>query len=104
MDFNTYQENARLFANYHKELGPYSVILDMINNIGILGGKLYTVLEQSNGTFTPDDKARVSISLGDIMNNIANIAADLGLTLDNIVSLNLRKMELSKSKEQEQTN
>jgi len=98
MDFNTYQENIRLYANYHKELGPFSVILDLINNVGRLGDKLHIILEENEGTFTPEDKAKISISLGDIINNISNISSDLGLKLNDIIALNLKKLEMIQQK------
>ena len=94
MEFNVYQENARQFANYHKELGPFSVILDLISNVGILGNKLYMALENNEGGFSDEEKAKVAISLGDIINNISNIASDLNINMDEIIALNLRKLTL----------
>ena len=73
-DFNTYQDNIRQFAIYHKELGPFSVIMDLMNNVGILSNKLYNVLADislfmdkikvKNFTFTFD---------GTNINNLENI-------------------------------
>ena len=97
-DFNTYQDNIRQFAIYHKELGPFSVIMDLMNNVGILSNKLYNVLEDKEGTFTHDEKIRIAISLGDIINNIANMASDLGITFDEVIALNLKKQELGNKK------
>lgn len=97
-DFNTYQANIRQFAVYHKELGPFSVIMDLTSNVGILSNKLYNVLEDKEGTFTREEKIRIAISLGDIVNNVANMASDLDITFDEVISLNLKKHELGNKK------
>ena len=99
MEFNVYQENARQFANYNKELGPFSVILNLVSNVGTLSNKLYYSLESSDGRFTTEEKLKVAISLGDIINDISNIAADLEINLDEIIALNLKKLEISKEQE-----
>ena len=99
MDFNTYQENARQFANYHKELGPFSVILSLVSNVGALSNKLYTALEGHDGGFSDEEKLKVAISLGDIIYDISNISADFQINLDEIIAINLRKLEMIKDKE-----
>ena len=101
MEFNTYQDNIRQFATYHKELGPFSVIMDLTGNVGTLSNKLYNVLENNDGSFSREEKIRIAISLGDIINNIANMAADLGITLDEVIALNMKKHEMgNKNNEQ----
>ena len=99
MDFNTYQENARQFANYHKELGPFSVILSLVSNVGTLSNKLYYALEGNDGGFSDEEKLKVAISLGDIIYDISNIAADLQINLGEIIALNLKKLEMIKEQE-----
>ena len=99
MDFNEYQDNAKVYARYHKELGPFSVILDMQSNMGKISGKLFNILENNQGTFNDEERARLAISLGDLMFNIANIADDLGITFEEILSLNLKKLELIRENE-----
>jgi len=47
-----------------------------------------------NGVFSDEEKAKVAISLGDILNNITNMASDLNISLDEIIALNLKKIEL----------
>ena len=94
MDFNTYQENARQYANYHKELGPFSVILSLVGNVGSLSNKLYAALEGHDGGFSDEEKLKVAISLGDIIYDISNIAADFQINLDEIIAINLRKLQM----------
>ncbi len=95
MDFNEYQDNIRPYIDYHSELGPFQVILDLTSNVGILSNKLYKVLNNGeNGRFSDEEKAKVAISLGDILNNISNMASDLNISLEEIIALNLKKIEL----------
>ena len=53
--------------------------------------KLNKVLTTDHGSFSREDKFKVAISLGDVLNNISNIATDLGLTMNDIISINLTK-------------
>ena len=99
MEFNVYQENARQFANYHKEVGPFSVILSLVSNVGNLSNKLYYALEGNEGGFSDEEKLKVAISLGDIVYDISNIAADLQINFDEIIALNLKKLEMAKEQE-----
>ena len=95
MNFSEYQDNIRPYIDYPLELGPFQIILDLTNNVGILSNKLYNVLNNGeNGVFSDEEKAKVAISLGDILNNITNMASDLNISLDEIIALNLKKIEL----------
>lgn len=95
MNINDYQDTISQFIDYHKELGPFQLILRLSNNVGILSGKLYDILNDKNGEFTDEEKIKIAISLGDIINDVANIANDLNITLDEVLALNLKKIELS---------
>ena len=102
MDLNTYQQNVYQLSEYHKELGPFSMILKMIGDIGVLGTKLHTVLEENKGAFTDEEKAKVSITLGDMLTDISNIAMDLNIPMSEVMALNLKKLELIKQRREKQ--
>lgn len=91
MEINEYQTQIRNFVEYPVEIGPFTVILDLQKNVGTLSDKLNKVLVSDHGSFSREDKFKVAISLGDVLNNISNIATDLGLTMNDIVSINLTK-------------
>ena len=91
MEINDYQLQIRNFATYPVDIGPFTVILELQNNVGNLSQKLNKVLVNDHGTFSNEDKFKVAISLGDILNNISNIATDLNLTMNDIISINLTK-------------
>ena len=44
MDINDYQKTIREYIDYPLELGPFSVILDLQNNVGALSNKLNDAL------------------------------------------------------------
>lgn len=95
MNITDYQDNISQFVDYHKELGPFQIILRLTNNVGILNSKLYNILNNTNGEFTDEEKLKIAISLGDIINDVAHMATDLNITLDEVLALNIKKIELS---------
>ena len=44
MDINEYQAKIRDYVNYPLEVGPYSTILSLMQNLGVLSSKLNDVL------------------------------------------------------------
>ena len=102
MNINEYQDNVSQFADYHKELGPFQLILRLSNNVGILSDKLYNILQDKHGEFTDEEKIKIAISLGDIINDVANMASDLNITLEEILAINTKKIELSIRNKNEQ--
>ena len=103
MDINDYQKTIREYVDYPLELGPFSVILDLQNNVGTLSNKLNDVLVKDHGNFTKVAKTKAAISLGDILNNICNIAYDLGFEMNDIIGMNITKhnMEVEKKLKEE---
>jgi uncharacterized protein with PhoU and TrkA domain len=107
MDINDYQKTIREYIDYPLELGPFSVILDLQNNVGALSNKLNDALVKDHGNFTKVTKTKAIISLGDILNNICNIAYDLGFDMNDVIGMNITKhnMEVEKTlKANEQKN
>lgn len=96
MEINEYQTQIRNFIEYPIEVGPFTVILELQKNIGNLSEKLNKVLINDHGSFSQEDKIKVAISLGDILNNISNIATDLSLTMNDVISINMTKLSKSK--------
>lgn len=99
MEVNDYQKQIRDYINYPVELGPFSVILSLQNNVGNLSLKLNDALTKDHGSFTKETKTKAAISLGDILFDLSNIAYDLGLSLNEIISLNLMKHRMNIEKQ-----
>lgn len=91
MEINEYQNKIRDWIDYPAELGPFSVILSLQNNVGNLANKLNNALINDHGNFTKENRMKTAISLGDILFDISNIATDLGYSMNDIISLNLMK-------------
>ena len=98
MEINDYQKTIREYLDYPVELGPFSVILDLQNNVGILANKLNDALINDHGSFTKVTKTKAIISLGDILNNICNIAYD-------VIGMNITKhnMEVEKKRKENES-
>ena len=98
MDINDYQKTIREYIDYPLELGPFSVILDLQNNVGALSNKLNDALVKDHGNFTKVTKTKAVISLGDILNNICNIAYDLGFDMNDVIGMNITKHNMGVEK------
>ncbi len=107
MEINDYQKQIRDYIDYPVELGPFTLILDLQSEVGKLSEKLNEALVKDHGSFTKITKTKAAISLGDILNNVCNIAYDLGFSMNDIIGMNITKhnMEVEKKiKEQEAEN
>lgn len=101
MEVNEYQTTIRNYVDYPQELGPFSVILSMQNNVGSLANKLNDALINDHGNFSKENRMKTAISLGDILFDLTNMATDLGYTMNDIISLNLMKHRMASEKEKE---
>ena len=61
MEINDYQKTIREYLDYPVEIGPFSVILDLQNNVGILANKLNDALIKDHGNFTKVTKTKAII-------------------------------------------
>ncbi len=103
MEINDYQKTIREYIDYPIELGPFSVILDLQNNVGSLANKLNDALIKDHGSFTKITKTKAAISIGDILNNICNIAYDLGFDMNDIIGMNITKHNIEIEKKYKET-
>ena len=101
MEINEYQNQIRDYIDYPKELGPFSVILSLQNNVGNLSNKLNDALINDHGNFSKENRMKTAISLGDILFDITNMATDLGYSMNDIISLNIMKHQMSNEKKKE---
>lgn len=99
MEINDYQTQIRDYIDYPLELGPYSIILSLQNNVGVLSDKLNVALKNDHGALTKEARMKCAISIGDILFDLTNITSELGYTMDDILSINLTKHRMGKEKE-----
>lgn len=91
MDINEYQAKIRDYVNYPLEVGPYSTILSLMQNLGVLSSKLNDVLINDQGNFDKKKAVNVIITLGDILFDISNMTTDLGYSMSDVMAINLMK-------------
>lgn len=97
MKFDEYQEKAKSTAIYKLEAGqvPVYPFFGLAEEAGEVLGKMAKYTRDG----WPVEKLREEVrkELGDVLWNVANIAADLGLSLEDVARCNLDKLAARKS-------
>jgi NTP pyrophosphatase (non-canonical NTP hydrolase) len=93
MDFTDYQSKARATARYpvigHNVIYP---TLGLVNEAGEVAGKIKKIFRDKDGIIAEADKEALKAELGDVLWYIAQIATELGLSLDDIAEYNIVKL------------
>ena len=92
MEFDDYQRAARrtaIYADQHRVVYP---ALGLASEAGEVAGKIKKVLRDQGGDFARTPLAALKDELGDVLWYVAVLAADLGLSLDEIAAHNLDKL------------
>ena len=93
MRFDDYQKAARrtaIYADRHRVVYP---ALGLASEAGEVAGKIKKVLRDQDGDFDRAPLAAIRDELGDVLWYVAVLAADLGLSLEEIAADNLAKLE-----------
>lgn len=98
MDAFEFQTQIRNFADYPVDLGPFYTVLGLQEEVGKLSEKLRTSLKDNNGTFSDRDLQRLQISMGDILYYIVRMCIDMGIELNDVLDICLKKQNLLKQK------
>ena len=93
MDFNTYQQRSRTTALY-PEVGrnPIYPTLGLCGESGEVADKVKKVIRDRQGHFDPDTRDAIELELGDVLWYVAQLASELGLSLEGIAEANLAKL------------
>jgi NTP pyrophosphatase (non-canonical NTP hydrolase) len=92
MQFDDYQRAARrtaIYADRHRVIYP---ALGLASEAGEVAGKIKKVLRDQGDDFAGAPVEALKDELGDVLWYIAVLAADLGLSLDDIAVHNLDKL------------
>lgn len=93
MEFADYQEKARGTAAYpvigHGVIYP---TLGLTNEAGEVSGKIKKIFRDKEGEIGNDDRAALAAELGDVLWYLAQVATELGLSLDEIATNNIAKL------------
>ncbi len=101
MNFNEYQSEARKTAVY-PNIGNnfYYPTLGLAGESGEVVGKISKIMRDDNGTVTDESKLKLEKELGDVLWYVAQLATELNLSLDEIATNNIRKLQSRKERNQ----
>ena len=99
MDFNTYQKNARLTAQY-PNLGSNYIYptLGLVGEAGEVAEKVKKVIRDKKGVFDDESKKGLKKELGDVLWYLSNLCTEFNFSLDDIALQNLEKLKLRAAK------
>ena len=93
MDFNEYQKKARSTAIYKAEHMIIYPALKLAGEAGEVAEKVGKVLRDNDGNFANTETIEsIEKELGDVLWYVANLSMDLGITLDEVAELNIKKL------------
>ena len=95
MDFNTYQKEARLTAQY-PNLGSNNIYptLGLVGEAGEVAEKVKKVIRDKKGIFDEESKRGIKKELGDVLWYLSNLCDEFDFNLDEVAMLNLEKLKL----------
>ncbi|MBQ9636367.1 MAG: nucleoside triphosphate pyrophosphohydrolase family protein [Prevotella sp.] len=101
MTLNEYQQAARQTAIYPDDLRVVYPVIGLAGETGEVAEKVKKTLRDSQRNFTADDvRNALAKELGDVLWYLAATAGDLGLTLDEIATINLDKLHSRQARNQ----
>jgi len=93
MDFAEYQKRARQTAAYpvigHGVIYP---TLGLANEAGEVSGKIKKIFRDKDGVIAAADRTALAAELGDVLWYLAQVATELGLSLEEIAAHNIEKL------------
>lgn len=92
MNFDEYQQAARATAIYPQEMKVVYPVIGLAGETGEVAEKVKKTIRDNGGQFDDERRDAIVKELGDVLWYIANIAADLGVNLDDVAQCNLDKL------------
>ena len=93
MDLNTYQQRARLTAQYpSRGENPIYPALGLCGEAGEVADKVKKVLRDHGGEFNAERREAIALELGDVLWYVSQLAAELGCSLESVAQANLDKL------------
>ena len=93
MTLNDYQEKALETAIYPKEFKIIYPSLGLSGEAGECADKVKKVIRDCSAEFTDEKKSEIAKEIGDVLWYCANLANDIGYTLDTIAEMNYAKLK-----------
>jgi len=99
MNLNEYQERAKTTAVYTSfEQRLICTVLGLGGEAGEVSEKFKKIYRDKGGQISEDDRREIQKELGDVLWYLAVLSDTLGLTLDEVASLNLEKLKARQAK------
>lgn len=92
MHGSEYQANAKKTARYPREHAIYYVAMGLAGEAGELINKIKKIIRDDNNQLTAERKEQIKQELGDLMWYIAMICEETGLSLDEVMEANNKKL------------
>ena len=93
MTFNEYQEQSRKTAIYPaRGLNFVYPTLGLVGEAGEVAEKMKKVLRDDGGKISDEKRGEIKKELGDVLWYIAQLATDLGFSLEEVAASNLEKL------------
>lgn len=93
MDFNEYQKLSRKTALYpDKDKNFIYPTLGLNGEAGEVAEKIKKVLRDKGGVINETTKTEIAKELGDVLWYVAQLATELGLSLDEVATSNIEKL------------
>lgn len=93
MNFEEYQKKSRKTAVYPNAGNDFVyVTMGLASEAGEVSGKIKKVIRDKGGVIDEEMKAAIKKELGDVLWYAAQLASELGLSLDEIAKQNIEKL------------
>ena len=97
MDFEEYQKKSRETAIYPNKGSNFVYpVLGLVGESGEVAEKIKKILRDNNGIVDEEKREEIKKELGDVLWYIAQLATELGLSLDEIARFNIKKLQSRK--------
>ena len=94
MTFQEYQTESRKTAIYpNKDNNFIYPTLGLAGEAGEVAEKIKKVLRDGNGVVSEEKKEEIIKELGDVMWYVANLSTELKISLEDVVSKNIEKLQ-----------
>jgi len=94
MTFEEYQTEARKTAIYpDKDKNFIYPTLGLAGEAGEVAEKIKKVIRDGNGVVSEEKKVEITKELGDVLWYVANLAQELGISMDDAATKNIEKLK-----------
>ncbi len=95
MTFEEYQKLAGKTAIYPNQGDNFIYpTLGLVGEAGEVAEKIKKVLRDSEGVISEEKKSEIAKEMGDVLWYLSQLSAELGLSLEEVASLNLEKLKM----------